>query len=93
VFHDYRLHKHGQFESGLTAEPSQVDAHLRKHLGTEWDFVVQFNNLLGVRRLKLDLRAGWFRPGKAYIQNDGTDDDPILRYPDRSLWGIVILQW
>ncbi|MBF8305745.1 MAG: alginate export porin [Acidobacteria bacterium] len=94
VWHGYRLHKqHGIFQSSLTAEPGQVDGHLRRDLGTEWDLVLNFNNFLGVRRLFFDVRVGWFRPGKAYIKNDGTDEDPILRYPDKAVSGIIILQW
>jgi hypothetical protein len=55
--------------------------------------VINFNNFLGVRRLFFDLRLGWFRPGQAFIKNDGTDDDPILRDPDRAVSGILIFQW
>lgn len=94
VWHRYRLHKvHGIFQSSLTVEPAQVDSALSKDLGSEWDLVINFNNFLGVRRLFFDVRFGWFRPGKAYIKNDGTDVAPILHYPDKALSGIIILQW
>jgi len=94
VWHRYRLHKeHGIFQSSLTVEPAQVDSALSKDLGSEWDLVINFNNFLGVRRLFFDVRIGWFRPGKAYIKNDGTDVAPILHSPDKALSGIIILQW
>jgi alginate production protein len=94
VWHGYRLQKqHGIFQSSLSVEPAQVDSALSKDLGTEWDLVINFNNFLGVRRLFFDVRVGWFRPGKAYIKNDGTDVDPILRNPDKAVSGLIILQW
>lgn len=94
VWHSYRLHKqHGFFQSALSVEPAQVDSALSTDLGTEWDLVINFNNFLGVRRLFFDVRVGWFRPGKAYIKNDGTDVAPILRDPDKAVSGLLILQW
>jgi hypothetical protein len=94
VWHGYRLHKvQDAFESALTAEPNQIDSHLSKDLGTEWDIVLGFRNFVGVRRLTLDFRMGWFRPGKAYLKNDGTDTAPILRNPDRAVSSIFIIEY
>ena len=94
VWHAYRLHRtHVPIQTALTVEPGQVDSALSKDLGTEWDLVINFNNFLGVRRLLFDVRVGRFRPGKAYIKNDGTNQAPILRNPDNALAGVLILQW
>jgi alginate production protein len=39
-----------------------------------------------VRRLGLDVRAGWFRPGRAF-RNDvtGDPDNPKFRYADKGI--------
>jgi alginate production protein len=94
VWHGYQLHKqNGTLRSSLTVDPNTVSSASSKDLGTEWDFVVGFRNFLGVRRLTVNLRAGWFFPGKAFRTNDGTGTAPILRNPDNASSGIVIVEY
>lgn len=68
VYHHYRLNQiaSGIRNSALTAETNQDSTQLSKNLGNGLDIVLGFRNLFGVRRLGLDLRAGWFFPKKAF---------------------------
>jgi alginate production protein len=94
VWHKYRLHRlHGPLRSSITAEPNQVDSALSNDLGTEWDLVLGFRNFLGVRRLSMDLRMGWFHPGKAFVTNSGTDEQIVLRNPDKATSAIFIIEY
>jgi len=64
---------------------NQDDTHLSKDMGSEFDVVLGFRNLFGVQRLGLDLRAGWFFPGKAYRLEEGDPNNPTFRRNDRGL--------
>jgi alginate production protein len=80
VYHRYRLHRIADTfrSSALTAEINQIDTHMSKDLGQALDVVIGIRRLFGFRRLGVDLRPGWFFPGKAFLQNDGTDARPII---------------
>jgi len=68
VYHHYRLNKIADEirNSALTAVMNQDDTQLSRKVGNGLDVVLGFRNLFGVRRLGLDLRAGWFFPKGAY---------------------------
>ena len=57
------------------------------------DLVVGIRQLFGIRRLGLDLRMGWFFPGKAFRRNDGTEENPIIRNADPSFAFIAKFWW
>jgi alginate production protein len=82
VYHRYRLDKlaEGLRNSELTAEMNQLDTLLpSKHVGRALDLVLGFRNVFGLKRLGIDLRAGWFFPGKAFRRNEGDDENPVIR--------------
>ena len=94
VYHRYRLDKTADEvrNSGVTAQMNQDDSQLRKDVGSELDVVLGFRNLFGVQRLGLDLRAGWFFPGKAYRLEEGDPNNPTFRRNDRGL-SVVAKIW
>jgi alginate production protein len=75
VFHRYRLHRIIDENRAwrLTALMNQVPGQESKQMGQALDIVLGFRNMFGVRRLGLDLRMGWFFPGKAFNREEGTD--------------------
>ena len=81
VFHRYRLDKIADESRSwaLTALMNQVPGQQSKQVGQAVDIVLGFRNLFGVRRLGLDLRMGWFFPGKAFNRDEGTDVQPSIR--------------
>jgi alginate production protein len=48
-------------------------------MGSAFDVVLGFRNLFGVRRLGLDVRVGWYFPGKAFRIEEGDPDNPVFR--------------
>ena len=60
VMHRYELDEFAESLRGtaLTAEPNQLGRS--RDIGKALDIVVAFRNLFGVRRLGVDLSAGWF---------------------------------
>lgn len=69
VYHKYRANELADElrNWGLTAKMNQdPDRAPSKDVGHALDIVFGFRNLFGVRRLGLDLRAGFFFPGKAF---------------------------
>ena len=85
VYHRYRLDEIADEirNSALTAQMNQDDTMLGKDMGSAIDIVLGFRNLFGVRRLGLDLRAGWFFPGKAFRIEEGDPDNPVFRPADK----------
>lgn len=86
VYHHYRLDAIADQirNSALTAQMNQDDTQLSKDVGDAFDVVLGFRNLFGVRRLGLDLRAGWFFPGKAFRNDLSRDpDNPIFVGADK----------
>ncbi|MGH8582217.1 MAG: alginate export family protein [Gammaproteobacteria bacterium] len=98
VYHRYRLNKIASTlrNSALTAEMNQVEPQLlqpSKDVGSGLDIVIGFRNLFGVRRLGLDLRAGWFLPGKAFHRDDGTPGIPNIRRADKGISMLAKFWW
>lgn len=85
VYHRYRLERiaDGIRNSELTALMNQDDTRLSKDMGSAFDAVFGFRNLFGVRRLGLDIRLGWFFPGKAFRIEEGDPADPVFRRADK----------
>lgn len=85
VYHRYRLDGIADSirNSELTALMNQDDMQLSKDMGSAFDVVLGFRNLFGVRRLGLDLRFGWFFPGKAFRIEEGDPADPVFRGADK----------
>jgi alginate production protein len=85
VYHRYRLDRIADEirNSALTAQMNQDDANLSKDMGSAFDIVLGFRNLFGVRRLGLDVRAGWFFPGKAFRIEEGDPDNPVFRRAEK----------
>jgi len=80
VYHWYRLNELADVVPGpVTALMNQDDTMLSKDVGREFDVVIGIRNVLGIRRLGIDLRAGWFYPGKAFRIEQGDPDNPTFR--------------
>lgn len=92
VYHRYRLDKIAEElrDSGITALMNQNEAQLSKDVGSEFDVVVGIRNVFGLRRLGVDLRMGWFFPGRAYSIDQGGDR---FRKPDKSVAAVMKLWW
>lgn len=93
VLHRYELDEFAESLRGtaLTAEPNQLGRS--KDLGKALDIVVAFRNLFGVRRLGVDVRAGWFEPGNAFLRNEGDEENPLIRSAHNSFAVIAKLWW
>ena len=72
---------------------NQVDSQLSKDVGSGFDIVLGFRHLFGVRRLGLDLRAGWFFPGTAFLRNDGDEANPDIRDADDAFTLVAKIWW
>ncbi len=73
VWHKYRLDEMAEElrNSEITALMNQDDTMLSKDVGEGFDIVLGVRRLFGIKRLGMDLRAGWFYPGKAFrIETD-----------------------
>lgn len=95
VYHRYRLDKIADVVRNwaLTAEMNQVETQQSKAVGSAFDIVVGIRNLFGLRRLGLDLRAGWFFPGKAFLRNDGDDENPDFRKARKGIAIVTKIWW
>jgi alginate production protein len=89
VYHKYRTNEHAEeirnwaLTAKMNQDPSQPPSN---DVGTGLDVVFGFRNLFGVRRLGLDLRAGWFFPGKAFRSEvPGDPDNPKYRPSDKGV--------
>ena len=80
VYHRYKLNHLADTlrNSALTAEMNQDASRPSKQVGDALDIVVGIRNLFGIRRLGLDLRAGWFFPGHAF-RNEVITTNPVTR--------------
>lgn len=92
VLHRYRLDALADELRGSQLTALMNRARLSRDVGTGFDVVVAFRNVFGVRRLGIDLRAGWFEPGDAFIRNEGDEDNPLLRDAHRS-FALVAKIW
>ena len=95
VYHQYRLNEIADEVRNwaLTAQMNQVDTHLSKEVGKAFDIVLGFRNVFGVRRFGIDLRAGWFFPGKAFLRNDGDEENPDIRNADKGISVLAKFWW
>lgn len=95
VWHKYTLDKLADEVAGspITGLMAQVDSHLSRDVGNEFDIVIGLRNLFGLRRLGVDLRMGWFFPGKAFTRNLGTDENPFITGADRAFTFIAKFWW
>ena len=82
VYHHYRLDEFAEElgSSAITAPLNQTS----KDVGDALDVVIGVRDLFGVRGLRVDMRGGWFFPGKGFSRNDGDEEDPIFGDPDPS---------
>lgn len=86
VYHWYKLNQLADTISApVTAVMNQDDARLSKNVGREFDVVIGIRNVFGIRRLGIDIRAGWFYPGKAYRIEEGDPDDPTYRGANKGI--------
>ena len=95
VLHGYRLDRLADEIRGsaITAQMAQVDSDLSRNVGRALDVVFGFRSLFGYRRLGMDLRMGWFFPGKAFLRNDGTDTNPDIQRADRAFSMMAKFWW
>jgi alginate production protein len=86
LHHRYRLNELADEvrNSAITAQMNQVDTALSRDVGRGYDLVIGIRSLFGLRRLGMDLRAGMFRPGRAFLRNVGDDENPDIRRADRA---------
>jgi hypothetical protein len=94
VYHRYRLNEYAEeLRSPLTARMNQVEMYRSKRVGQEFDVVVGLRSIFGVRRLGMDLRFGWFFPGKAFLTNIGDEDNPLLHRADTGVAAVAKIWW
>jgi alginate production protein len=94
VYHRYRLKTIADVirNWALTAEMNQNDNLLSRDVGDEVDIIVGWRNLFGVRRLGFEVRAGIFRPGKAFANDVGTDpNEPTFGRADKSVSVLAVI--
>ena len=87
VHHWYKLSQLADNVAGspITAVMNQDDTQLSKDVGREFDVVIGIRNVLGIRRLGVDLRMGWFYPGKAFRIEGGDPDNPTFRGANKGI--------
>lgn len=73
VYHQYWLNEIATEIRGqsLTAEMNRFGSS--KNVGSEFDVILGFRNLFGIRGLGFETRGGLFFPGDAWRRNDGSD--------------------
>ncbi len=73
VYHHYRFDELADEVRGsnLTAQTNQVAGRESKDIGDELDIILGFRDLFGVRGLGLEMRAGIFFPGDAFLRDNG----------------------
>ncbi|MDB5937206.1 MAG: alginate export porin, partial [Massilia sp.] len=89
VYHKYRSNaftdeiRNWALTAKMNQDPGRPPSN---DVGTAFDVVLGFRNLFGVRRLGLDLRAGWFFPGKAFRNDDARNPaNPAYRDADKGI--------
>lgn len=95
VYHRYRLDRiaDGLRNAALTAELNQVAGRESREVGEGLDVVIGVRRLFGLRRLGLDLRAGWFFPGAAFLRDDGTDAAPRVHHGNKGVSLVTKFWW
>ena len=82
VYHHYMLDEYAD-ELGSSAITAPLN-RTSKNVGDALDVVVGVRDLFGLRGLRVDLRGGWFFPGKGFSRNIGDEEDEIFADPDPS---------
>lgn len=92
VYHDYRLDEIAEElrDSAVTALMNQDESRPSRDVGSGFDIVLGFRSLFGVRRLGLDVRAGWFFPGDAFLIDEGDDN---FRSPNNGFSMVTKFWW
>ena len=92
LFHHFRQQAVSEELRGtsIEAELNQDATELTRDLGSEIDLVLGFRNLFGVRRLGMDIRLGWFRPGRAFRRDIGDD---VFRDADNAFVANIKFWW
>ncbi|UCH82160.1 MAG: alginate export family protein [Nitrospiraceae bacterium] len=95
VYHYYRLDEIAEEirSEGITALINQVDTRQSKDVGSAFDIVFGYRNLFGIRRLGMDVRAGWFFPGNAFLRDDGDEGSTELRDADTGTSVVAKFWW
>jgi len=94
VHHQYKLNYIATDlrNASITAEMNRITASQSTDVGRELDVIVAFRRLFGTK-FGVDLRAGVFKPGAAYLRNDGTRQNPVPRTPDKGLRVFAVLSY
>lgn len=76
IYHRYWLDAYAEDlrSTALTAEINQDPNQTSSDVGQALDVVVGFRNVLGIRRLGIDLRGGLFFPGDAFRNEVGDEE-------------------
>ena len=92
VFHHYRLNAFAtEVRNGeVTALMNQVPGRSSRDVGNAVDLVFAFRHLFGLQRLGVDLRAGVFFPGDAFLLHNG---DSSVRSADKGYKVIAKFWW
>jgi len=88
VYHRYWLDEFADElrNAAITAQMNEQS----KDVGNAFDIVIGFRNVFGLRRLGVDLRGGWFFPGKAFRVEQA---DGQFRNPDRAAAVVTKFWW
>jgi alginate production protein len=92
VLHRYRLDEIGEELRGSALTALMNQAGTSRDVGKALDVVLAFRNVFGVRRLGIDIRAGWFSPGQAFLRNEGDEDNPSIRKAHKA-FAVVAKIW
>ncbi len=95
VFHRYWLDEIADENRNwaLTAQMNQDDSQLSRDMGKAFDIVIGFRRMFGLPRLGLDLRMGWFFPGKGFRNEQGDPDNPTFRNADKASSIVAKFWW
>jgi len=85
VYHYYRQHviANELRNAAVTLDPNQDPSRQSRDLGSEFDVVLGFRDLFGIKTLAVDLRLGYFFPGRAF-RAVVDEANQIFKDPDRS---------
>lgn len=95
VYHYYRLNSIATEvrNAAITALMNQVPGRSSHDVGSAVDLVFGFRHLFGLLRLGVDLRAGVFFPGDAFVLNDGGPDSSSVRSADNGFKVLARFWW
>ena len=95
VYHHYWLSELAEElrNTAITALMNTAEGQSSKDVGSALDIVVGIRKLFGVRRLGVDLRAGLFFPGTAFLVDRGTPEKPSVRSADKGFTTFAKFWW